>query len=116
MEIGRARLAIRQPEKHIGTHAYVMQEEWRAGPSPILKGAQANRWIAVGIPGHAGESKMPLNPAEVERISLPPRFAKALYEILVPGTTLLVTDAPVLEQQTTAVALNIMNSDRPTLD
>jgi hypothetical protein len=44
---------------------------------------------------------------------MPPRFANALYEILAPGTTLLVTDAPVLEQQTTGVALNIMNSDQP---
>jgi hypothetical protein len=44
---------------------------------------------------------------------MPPRFANALNEILAPGTTLLVTDAPVLEQQTTGVALNIMNSDQP---
>lgn len=116
VEIGRARLAIRQADKPIGTHAYIMQAGWGAGPSPILKGALAHRWIAVGIPGHAGEDRMPLNPAEVQRISLPPRFAKALYDILTPGAALLVTDAPVLEQQTTAVAMNIMNSDRPTVN
>ncbi|WP_295451806.1 hypothetical protein [uncultured Thiodictyon sp.] len=46
------------------------------------------------------------------RIHLPPRFAKALYDSLVPGTTLLVTDAPALTQRTTGVALNIMNTDQ----
>jgi hypothetical protein len=55
-----------------------------------------------------------LNPAEFERISLPPGFARALYDLVVPGTTLLVTDAPILEQQTTGVALNIMNADHPS--
>lgn len=116
VEIGRAKFALSQTKRAMGTHAFIMQDGWGVGESPIAQGAPAHRWVAVGIPGHAGEEKMPLNPAEVQRIRLSPRFARALYEILVPGTTLLVTDAPVLEQETTAVALNIMNSDRPTVD
>jgi hypothetical protein len=113
VEIGRSKLAIRQSKRSLGTHAFIMQEGLDIGPSPILEGAPAHRWIAVGIPGHAGEDKQPLNPAHADRIQIPPHFAKALYEILTPGTTLLVTDAPILEQQTTGVALNIMNSDQP---
>lgn len=116
VEIGRARFALSQTKRALGTHAFIMQDGWGLGESPIARGAPAHRWIAVGIPGHAGEDKRPLNPAEVQRISLPPRFAKALYDILVPGTTLLVTDAPILEQQTTGVAMNIMNTDQPTVD
>jgi hypothetical protein len=85
------------------------------GSSPILKSAPAHRWLAVGIPGHTSEHGQALNPAHAGRIQMPPNFAKALYEILAPGTTLLVTDAPILEQQTTGVALNIMNSDQPEL-
>ncbi|OYV18005.1 MAG: hypothetical protein CG438_1179, partial [Methylococcaceae bacterium NSP1-1] len=97
----------------LGTHAFIMQEGLSEVESPLVKNAPAHRWLAVGIPGHAGEDKQPLNPAHVERIQIPPDFAKALYDILAPGTTLLVTDAPILEQQTTGVALNIMNSDQP---
>ncbi len=93
-----------------------MQEGYVAGQSPLLKEAPAHRWIAVGIPGHEAEERRPLRPSEVTRISLPPRFAKAVYESLTPGTTLLVTDAPVLAQKTTGVAMNIMNTDRPVVN
>jgi hypothetical protein len=47
---------------------------------------------------------------------MPPEFTNAVYEILAPGTTLLVTDAPVLEEKTTNVALNVMNADAPRVD
>jgi len=39
-----------------------------------------------------------------------------VYDILEPGTTLLVTDAAILDQKTTGVALNIINADHPTLN
>lgn len=113
VEIGRARIAVRQPEKPFGTHAFIMQDGWSEGKSPILKDAPARRWTAVGIPGHDHEHGRSLNASEVGRITLPPRFAKALYDALAPGDTLLVTDAPVLEKKTTAVALNIINTDKP---
>lgn len=116
MEIGRAKLALSQPEIPLGTHAFIMQDGRGTGASPIAKGAPAHRWIAVGVPGHAGEDKQPLDPSQIDRVRLPPEFAKAVYGILTPGTTLLVTDAPVLEERTTGVALNVMNSDSPRAD
>lgn len=114
MEIGRARLALQDPKRPLGTHAYIMQDGWGSGASPLAKDAPVHRWMAVGIPGHEREDGRYLKPAEVERVSLPPRFAKAVYETLTPGTTLLVTDAPVLAQRTTGVAMNIMNTDPPS--
>lgn len=115
IEIGRSKLAISQPKQTFGTHAFIMQEGLSIGQSPIFKSAPAHRWLAVGIPGHASERGQALNSNHVDGIQMPPNFAKSLYETLVPGTTLLVTDAPILEQQTTGVALNIMNSDQPEL-
>ncbi len=112
VEIGRAKLVVSQPEVPLGTHAFVMQEGQGEGTSVFQKGAPAHRWIAVGLPGHAGEDKQPLDPSQADRVRMPPEFAKSIYAILSPGTTLLVTDAPVLEQ-TTGVALNVMNADRP---
>ena len=116
VEIGRAKLAVSQPDAPLGTHAFIMQEGQGAGTSPIRKDAPAHRWTAVGIPGHAGEDKQPLNPSEVDRVRMPAGFANAIYGILTPGTTLLVTDAPVLEEKTTGVALNVMNADAPRVD
>jgi hypothetical protein len=115
VEIGRSKFALRENKRALGTHAFIMQNGWSEGHG-LLKDAPAHRWLAVGIPGHAGEDKRLLNPAEIERINLPPKFAKLVYDILEPGTTLLVTDAPILDQKTTGVAMNIINADQPTLN
>ncbi|MFM8333131.1 MAG: L,D-transpeptidase [Candidatus Methylumidiphilus sp.] len=114
VEIGRAKLAISQPGQPFGTHAFIMQDGWGEGNSPIAKDARAHVWVAVGIPGHANEHGQTLNAShQVERVHMPSAFAKALYDILTPGTTLLVTDAAVLEHKTTGVELNIINADMP---
>jgi L,D-transpeptidase catalytic domain len=113
IEIGRARLAISQPKKPLGTHAFIMQVGLGDEPSPILASAPAHRWISVGLPGYANENRDARQPNHAGRIRMPLNFAKALYDMLEPGTTLLVTDAPILEQQTTGVSLNIINSDNP---
>jgi hypothetical protein len=113
IEIGRAKLALQDPKRPLGTHAYIMQDGWGSGASPLRQDAPAHRWLAVGIPGHAREGGRALKPGDIERISLPPRFAQAVYGALEPGATLLVTDGPVLAQRTTGVAMNIMNADPP---
>jgi hypothetical protein len=116
VEIGRSKVAMTQPNLPLGTHAFIMQEGAGNGTSPIASGKPAHRWIAVGVPGHAGEDKQPLDPSHANRVRMPAGFAKAVYDILSPGTTLLVTDAPVLEEKTTGVALNVMNADAPRVD
>lgn len=113
IEIGRSTLAIKTSARQVGTHAFIMQEGKGTRFSLLLQKAPAHRWLAVGIPGHFSEDKQLLNSARADSILLPPRFANALYDILTPGTTLLITDAPVLEQQTTGLSLNIINADQP---
>ncbi len=112
IEIGRARVVVRDPTRPLGTHAFIMLEGRGAGASPIAKDAPAHRWMAVAVPGHAGGASQGLDPAEADRISMPPTFATAVYRALTPGATLLVTDAAVLEH-TTGRGLNVMNGDRP---
>jgi L,D-transpeptidase catalytic domain len=108
-EIGRSKIEVRNPETPLGTHAFVMLAgTGDAGGSSAPK----PHWIAVGIPGHAGEDKRPLDPAQADRVSLSPEFRKAVYGILSPGATLLVTDASILGE-TTGVPLNILNADAP---
>jgi len=98
----------------LGTHAFIMQDGWGEGKSAIAKNAPAHRWTAVGIPGHTSERGQSLSTTHrLDRIYMPPQFAKALYQILTPGATLLITDAPVLPKRTTGVALSILNADLP---
>jgi hypothetical protein len=112
VEIGQARVAVQQPEVPLGTHAFIMLEGAGTGASVLETNAPAHRWIAIGIPGHAGEDKQPLDPAAASRVRMPPQFTAAVYAALVPGTTLMVTDAPVLEH-TTGRQLNVVNADPP---
>jgi hypothetical protein len=114
VEIGRAKLAIDQPGVPLGTHAFIMQDGWSEGASAIAKDSPAHRWTAVGIPGHTDERGQSLTATHrLDRIYMSPQIAKSLYQFPTPGTTLLITDAPVLAKRTTGVALSIMNADSP---
>jgi hypothetical protein len=104
IEIGRAKLEVDDPTQPLGTHAWVMMAAAEPAGKP--------RWLAVGLPGYANDAGRPLDPAQAARVQLPPSFRDALVEILAPGDTLFVTDAPVLES-TTGVQLNILNADPP---
>lgn len=103
VEIGRARIDVERPERPLGTHAYT-----------VLAGgdSQHPRWSAIGLPGHATESAGAHDNDAVERLRMPRALASRLYPLLAPGTTLLVTDAAVLEH-TTGPALSVMHSGLP---
>jgi hypothetical protein len=75
--------------------------------------AQRPRWSAIGLPGHAGESEDPIDYTAIERIRIPQAFVSHLYSLLAPGTTILITDAPVLDH-TTGPVLSVMRSGLPT--
>ena len=102
-EIGRAKIGIENRGKPLGTHAYT-----------VLAGgdSQHPRWHAIGLPGHAAESGDGHDEDAVERLRMPRDLTSRLYPLLEPGTTLLVTDAPVLEH-TTGTNLYVMRSGLP---
>jgi hypothetical protein len=103
VEIGRAKIAIRDPQLPFGTHAYTMVD-----PDP----SSPTRWMSVKIPGHMGETRQPLDPEQRARVTIPPAFLSDLRQILAPGATLAVTDAPVLEQ-TTGVPVKVLDDEPP---
>ncbi len=112
IEIGRAKLQIRDPNVPVGTHAFVLLDPGQA----TVKAAGAEqrpRWVAVAVPGHEAEKGRALDPAQAERVTMPPDFLVKLRSVLAPGSTLLVTDAAVLEN-TTGVPLTIVTADPPT--
>ncbi|HEX5064869.1 MAG TPA: L,D-transpeptidase [Myxococcota bacterium] len=112
VEIGRAKIAVRDPQQPLGTHAFVLLDESAARPAAAA-GAVAPRWVAVGVPGDEAEKGRVLDPARVARVSMPESFRTALRGVLTPGATLLVTDAAVLPQTTTGVPLTVVTADPP---
>jgi hypothetical protein len=91
LEIGRAKVRVRDDGRPLGTHAYSMLGTTAAGHS---------RWSAIGLPRHAGEARDDAHDDPLARIDAPRGFSEGLARLLEPGTTVLVTDAPVLEHTT----------------
>ena len=84
VEIGRSRAQV--PTSDFETHVltYAPQGDGRA------------RWVLVGVPGHAGDDGRPLDSGVLSQLRMPKGFLAALTGIIVPGATVLVTQAPVL--------------------
>src|SRR5262245_31757794 len=102
IEIGRCKIVVNEPEKPLGTHVFVV--------TVASKDGGPDQWIAVGIPGHASEDKIPLRSVKRARITLPEDLLKIYRSVLLPGTTAVVTDEPVLPT-TTDVPLTIITNN-----
>ncbi len=112
IEIGRARFEMRGTGP-LGTQAYVLLQGRRDEPSLVVPERRALNWMTIALPGYApaaaGEQ---LDPQSAGRVVLPPKFAKGVYDALLPGATLVVTDASVLPQ-TTGKALTVLSTGTP---
>jgi hypothetical protein len=112
IEIGRSRVVFVDPEKPVGTHAFIVKAGLAPGESLILKGAAARSWMAVPMPGYGEDGGSDLPHVVGARIHLPQNFARQIYPLLEPGTTLLVTDAPILEQNA-GKKITVMGAGNP---
>ena len=112
VEIGRAAITIVSPEKPIGTEAFILKSEPGSPANPDTPGGM--RWMGIALPGARVGGGVAMNLENASRVDVPAPFAAELLKLLTPGATLYVTDSPVLEQ-TTGPALNVVNSDPPSV-
>jgi len=98
-EIGRARVVL--PEGDSQTQVLTLTR--RANGPP--------RWVVIGVPGHGGTDGVPVDPGILSEVRFPKDFLSSLRAALQPGSTILVTQAPVLPQ-TTGPALTVMASSQ----
>lgn len=73
------------PDGHVGTHVATLQKDKNG----------ASNWVMVGVPGHEGEANHALDATALHRLRLPHGFHQKLIAQITPGTTVLVTSAPV---------------------
>jgi L,D-transpeptidase catalytic domain len=99
VEIGRAKVQFREPEAPVGTHVFVAHDP--VGTQP--------RWTKVGMIGHLDDANTLPDSDVVNRIIMPQEFQQRLSPLLVSGTTMMVTDAPILEH-TTGPTITVMTS------
>lgn len=90
VEIGRAKVQFVDATKPIGTHVFVAKQP--AGTK--------TQWISVGMIGHMDDANTLPDPDAVKRIVLPHDFQQKITPLIVSGTTLMVTDAPIMEHTT----------------
>lgn len=99
-EIGRSRAEL--PPNDFETH--VLTYTSMADGQP--------RWLLLGVPGHEGEQGKALDAAILNTIRLPEAFRTALGTAIVPGTTVLITQARVLPANS-GKRMTIMASSQP---
>lgn len=114
VEIGRAKLHVTDPLRPLGAHAFIVGEGEGSGQSVLVAGAPARNWIAVSLPGYAGATGSDLASVVGARVRMPEVFARDVYPLLVPGTTLVVLDAPILAQNT-GVGMTVLANGAPTV-
>src|SRR6266478_3261295 len=97
--IGRAAVEI-DGRGSLGDHVYSLLEGTTDMESSLAPGRAARRWMSV-------TSRGPSVPAEkiAERLRINPEFAQKVYDIIQPGTTVIITDQPVVRSRGTAAIL-----------
>ena len=100
---------IEDPGVRLGTHAYVMSGPGASVPVTEEGGSSMPVWAGVGIPGHMESAEQIPDPEAARRVRLPDEFLYVLNAELGPGSTLMITDAPILES-TTGVELAVLSS------
>jgi len=58
------------------------------------------QWIAVGMVGHLDDANTEPDADAVNRIVLPHDFSELLMPLVESGSTMMMTDAPILEHTT----------------
>ena len=91
-----------------------MTESANVGPCPVGPKCKCARGSPYDVArtSYRDAAGSELSAVAGGRVRIPQDFARSLYPLLVPGTTLLLTDAPVLEENSGA-KLTVLSSGNP---
>jgi hypothetical protein len=97
--IGRAAVEI-EGRGPLGNHVFSLLEGTTDRESSLAPGRAARRWMSVTSSG-------PSIPAEkiAARLRINPEFANKVYDTIEPGTTVIITDQPVVRSRGNAAIL-----------
>jgi hypothetical protein len=93
--IGRAAIEINgrgvSAQERLGSHIFTLLEGGTGKPSQLAPGREAGRWMRVDSKGKPVEAEQ-----IASRIRFNTEFAQKLADEIKPGTTVIVTDEPVV--------------------
>lgn len=90
IEIDRGTMAFEGAAWH-GTRAYLLLAGTSVVPSVAAPGRQARRWLEIPLADVPGDATL----RDRTQIVIDPSFAARIYDLLTPGSTLLMTDQPI---------------------
>jgi hypothetical protein len=88
--IGRAPIEARGS---LGTNVFTLLEGTTGRQSALVPGREGRNWMRVTSEGRPMEAD-----AISSRLHMNPEFATKLYDTIAPGTTVIVTDKPVIRR------------------
>jgi hypothetical protein len=92
--IGRGSLEITGSDR-LGGHVFTLLEGTTGKPSQIAPGREAKKWMEVASDDNSGNVDQE---SLKSRLRFSPEFATALADTIVPGTTVVITDGPVVRK------------------
>jgi hypothetical protein len=97
--IGRAAVEL-NGRGALGNHVFSLLEGTTDRESTLAPGRAARRWMTVASSGRSV-------PAEkiATRLRISPEFAQKVYDTIQPGTTVIITDQPVVRKRINAAIL-----------
>ncbi len=112
VEIGFAKIALTDPEQPLPEGVHTVLEGYSDQESPFDPGKKMHRWMSVSTgsgaaPGEEDESAL------ASRIHIPPFFVSQIYDALVPGTTLMITNRAATPETTSDSDFVIMATHPP---
>ena len=97
--IGRARVEIGE-RGALGDHVFSLLEGTTGRMSFLVPGRQARRWMTVTSNGRRADAEK-----IASRLRMNPEFAAKVYGTIAPGTTVIITDQPVVRSRRNAAIL-----------
>ena len=84
----------------LGDHVFSLLEGTTGRMSFLVPGRQARRWMCVASRGRRADAEK-----IASRLRMNPEFAGKVYEMIVPGTTVIITDQPIVRSRRNAAIL-----------
>jgi L,D-transpeptidase catalytic domain len=97
--IGRARVEV-GGRGALGNHVFAMLEGTSGRLSSLVPGRAARKWMSVTSSGRRADAE-----EIASRLRMNPEFAGKVYDTLAPGTTVIITDQPVVRSRRNAAIL-----------
>ena len=118
VEIGYSGIQLRDTEDPLAEGTFTILEGYAEHDNPWVPGKPAPRWMTVwtNAPQEiTQDAAWQDENSEINRISIPPYFATRVWEILHPGSTIMITNraaAPHTRTETDFVILATAHADQ----